>query len=518
MADTGKQAVRLAIALSISVAGFAGFDVTARAAVPDTDTPVLRLARTIRTTPFTGTSSSMRDGEGSAYVPNDPAHPNIGGTGSLWLSEDNGRAVWEVDPATGALKSSIRDATWQATKQFDPNTGTGTGSAAGSNRDPDLESMAYDRATDTLYAFSGKCCTSSVLPTVFRLRRGTDHTFHPESFQAFPSGSDFTAAAWHPDDHSLYVGVGSDLRTYDYVTNTPGSTFRVSGLSSIRGMTFSDDGRDLFVANASVKVLRVDWATKALRSGWSLDLKPFGMLDSRAVEVIGDQLFLLDGYDSQSSGDPLRYAVFVFDVCCSEAGVPGAPGTPTATPGVGAATVSFTPPTSDGGSPVTGYDVRATPGGATCATTTLSCTIVGLAPGTSYRFSVTAKNIRGPGPASALSPPVVALAAQFTVNFSATEISYINQAADYFGIPRVDALRHGARIVRFIDALTQPHGVGPFTPPVLNPGPGTVTANYTDPNEVVAMEQLAARLGLTMTEFHDVGADHLIFLWWVNTH
>jgi len=49
-------------------------------------------------------------------------------------------------------------------------------------------------------------------------------------------------------------------------------------------------------------------------SGWTFDLTPFGVLDSRGVELIGDQFFVSDGADSRPSGDPLEYAVFVFDV------------------------------------------------------------------------------------------------------------------------------------------------------------------------------------------------------------
>ena len=86
-------------------------------ALPNTSSPTLSLARTIRTTPFTGTTLSVKDGEGSAFVPNDPGHPNIGGTDSLWLIEDDGRAAWEVDPYTGILKSHIADLDWQATRQ-----------------------------------------------------------------------------------------------------------------------------------------------------------------------------------------------------------------------------------------------------------------------------------------------------------------------------------------------------------------------------------------------------------------
>ena len=62
----------------------------------------ISLERTIRTTPFAGTSVSMRDHEGSAFVPAD---------NSLWLADDNRDAIVEVNPATGALKRRIRKPT-----------------------------------------------------------------------------------------------------------------------------------------------------------------------------------------------------------------------------------------------------------------------------------------------------------------------------------------------------------------------------------------------------------------------
>jgi PKD repeat protein len=307
------------------VAAAAAFSVSATpvvAALPDTNSPTLSLDRTIRTVPFAGSTLETRDAEGTAFVPNQPAHPNVGGTDSLWLVDDNSDSAWELDPGTGAVKSRITD--WEATRRYDPGTGTGTGAAAGSNRDPDLESMAYDRATDTLYAFSGNCCSSSVLPTAFRLKRGGDGAFHPESWQPLPSGSSYTASAWNPADGKLYVGVKSTLRTYDYPTNSPGATFGVSGLSGILGMGFSDDAADLLVVTSAERLYRVTWATRTLRPGWTFDLTPFGVQDSRGVELIGDEIFVLDGYDGRSRTSPLKNAVFVFDVCCGATTAPTA--------------------------------------------------------------------------------------------------------------------------------------------------------------------------------------------------
>jgi hypothetical protein len=68
------------------------------------------------------------------------------------------------------------------------------------------------------------------------------------------------------------------------------------------------------VTTNAEKLRRVNWATKTLVAGWTFDLTPFDVRDSRAVELIKDQFYVLDGYDGRPSGDPLRHAVFVFAV------------------------------------------------------------------------------------------------------------------------------------------------------------------------------------------------------------
>jgi alpha-tubulin suppressor-like RCC1 family protein len=99
---------------------------------------------------------------------------------------------------------------------------------------------------------------------------------------------------------------------------------------------------------------------------------------------------------------------------------PVAPGAPTAvraTPSAGSAVVSWMPPTSTGGRPVTGYTVTSTPDGHTCTTWGTSCRVTGLNAGSTYYFTATATNIVGTGTASAHSNtavpvgPAVALSA-----------------------------------------------------------------------------------------------------------
>jgi hypothetical protein len=74
----------------------------------------------------------------------------------------------------------------------------------------------------------------------------------------------------------------------------------------------------------------------------------------------------------------------------------------------GAATVSFTAPTFDGGLPITGYTVTSSPGGFTATGAASPLTVTGLQSATAYTFTVVATNSAGNSTASAASNSITA--------------------------------------------------------------------------------------------------------------
>ena len=105
----------------------------------------------------------------------------------------------------------------------------------------------------------------------------------------------------------------------------------------------------------------------------------------------------------------------------------------TATPGNSSALVAWTP-TADGIA-TTGYTVTASPGGATCATTSTTCQITGLANGTHYTFSVVAADRYGTGPAGVATTtpatvPGVPLGVSGTAQNTAVAVGWAPPADD----------------------------------------------------------------------------------------
>lgn len=75
--------------------------------------------------------------------------------------------------------------------------------------------------------------------------------------------------------------------------------------------------------------------------------------------------------------------------------VPGSPTAVVANPGIEQATITWTPPTDNGGSPISGYRVTTIPSSDGCIVTATTCTLTGLTNGREYVVSVVATNAAG---------------------------------------------------------------------------------------------------------------------------
>ena len=363
-----------------------------------TTTPVLSLNRLLVTSPFVGTTTSVRDNEGLAYVAKDD---------SLWLASDNDKAIFEINPTTGALKRKISRATFSAAPEV------GTGAAATDTRDNDIEALAYDNVADVLYVFSGS--TSSV-PAVYQLKRDGNGVFQVVGWRGLPS--EWTGAGFRPKDGKLYVANLGTFGTYDYATNTFGPTFTVPGVTKVFGIDFAEDvDGDMLVVSGANTLQRVDMAARTVRTGWNVDLTQFGMLDTRAVEVVGRQFFVSDGYDFRASGDPTSHAVFVYD--WNDGGgvvAPTAAFTATPTSGTAPLTVQFTD-TSTGAPTSWAWTFG---DGGTSSAQNPSHTF--STPGT-YTVSLVAANAGGPSAPKTTQITVTAPATGPTASFTASATS-----------------------------------------------------------------------------------------------
>jgi len=128
------------------------------------------------------------------------------------------------------------------------------------------------------------------------------------------------------------------------------------------------------------------------------------------------------------TGKPKTQNTATTSLSIGPATVPGAPTGVTATSNADASSVvSWTAPTSDGGSAITGYTVTSSPGASPCATSTTSCTVTSLANGTAYTFTVTASNFIGTGsPSSASAPATPAVPAGPPVLHAANGLSVLD--------------------------------------------------------------------------------------------
>ena len=132
---------------------------------------------------------------------------------------------------------------------------------------------------------------------------------------------------------------------------------------------------------------------------------PFSVRDARTVDVTVNHLTL--GVHTVRVSTPWGTSAAV-PMSVTAPTTPTAPRNVTATLGSSGRTVQvgWQTPIDAGGSPIIGYTVTTSPGGATCsAAPSLACDVAGLSPNTAYTFTVAAQNGLGASPPSTPSSP-----------------------------------------------------------------------------------------------------------------
>ncbi len=196
----------------------------------------------------------------------------------------------------------------------------------------------------------------------------------------------------------------SDAGSYTcYVSNEAGNT-----TSNAATLTVNETGLLVLTPVAGNQSVNLTWNNVPEAVYYNI------YKDNSLIETVSGSAFTVTGL---TNGTTYNFEVRAVDadmvviaasglISATPATNPGIPTGVTAVAGNGQATVSFTPPSDNGGSPITGYIVIANPGNITVSGSGTSITIPGLTNGTDYTFIVKAINSAGMSEGSAPSNTV----------------------------------------------------------------------------------------------------------------
>jgi len=226
------------------------------------------------------------------------------------ITDDVERLIYWLDLGTEQVTDIIPDSEFGAYAQANPgafepiglicslNAGVWTGFC-------DPEAVAHDPVSDDMYVFTGNHPGEL---SGFRLSRSAPGAqYEISGWKRTPIA--YTAAIFI--DNQFYVAIldaatnEGKIVTYDWDTDTVGSPI----------LTISDEIEDIEYANGILWVLtapemlyRIRYSDKQILD--SYDMRAYDINDPRGVAVVGNKLYIGDGYDLRT--DDLLHAIHIF--------------------------------------------------------------------------------------------------------------------------------------------------------------------------------------------------------------
>ena len=338
----------------------------------------------------------------------------IGDTYSFTATATSGAGTSVVSAASNSVSfdPAVPDAPATPTAQMDGKT-----SAVVTFAVPDSD-RAVTSYTVTSAPGGKSCATSTALTcTVTGLTMGTDYTFTVTATSKI--GTSAASAASNPVSYQPLV------------PGAPAGVVAVSSAKTVATVTVTapQTVSDLPITKYTVtSTTTPDSCEITELTGSELSCDVTGLTIGTTYTFTATATSAAGISAASTASNPVRRAPVV----------PDAPAAPTAQmDGKTSAVVSFAAPDSD--RPITGYTVTSTPGGKSCTTTALTCTVTGLSIGTDYTFTVSASSTVGDSTSSPASNPVVYRPVAPDAPAAVTAVSSAKTAATVTVVPPVDA-------------------------------------------------------------------------------
>jgi hypothetical protein len=243
----------------------------------------------------------LRDAESLQYVP-------VNNT--LWITDDDSHHVYEMDFATHEIKTVFDDV----------DLGTFTNGAIQDHCENhlgacDIESVAYNENSDTLYILTGHAPGD---PVIFKLTRpDTNSSFTLSDYRKL-GDTEYPATTFINSD--FIVASVNSLYTYDFDTNQTSTTpLYTTPAGKIVGLAYDKNSSILWITTSNFELLKVDWITKETKSVYAM--RDNGVYDPRGIEIIDGKLHILEGINHKAKADeaiapighPLKNAIHIYE-------------------------------------------------------------------------------------------------------------------------------------------------------------------------------------------------------------